>query len=261
MSSIPQTAHKMAVKPVRRNSTIRRPLPVIPPVPPLIPSYIARPLHPEFARRSSKVDRSYQQTSPCAKIIVEDKENSTFSSPSSNGEPSQQRKGKILSNIRDSKSYLNCKPLKSIRQEIKSSVNVTNSSLVILNHFDEPKINTKEYFAQKQKRNNKKPRKKLEETKVLQVFTRYVEELPRSSAASNIFRKLRTLPVPSDHSKICDLENVNRKNHGCEKDGNPDIQKAPSSIYETQEFSLWLSDDGDHATEEFFFPSIGIVIM
>ena len=74
MSSIPPSGHqRMGFRPViRRNSTVKRPLPVPPPVPPILPTYSTRPLlHPEINGRSGFAGNTgYSSSTPCAKIYT-----------------------------------------------------------------------------------------------------------------------------------------------------------------------------------------------
>ena len=264
MSSIQQSGHKVGFKPVRRNSTVRRPLPVPPPVLPSIPSiYPSQTYHtasyPEISGISS-FRPSYEQASPCAKIYTGGgQQKPSLPDTTVNNKSNQQRNAinsKSLKDINDNKQYVKSKSTKhSTQEKYKSKVNVTNSSVVLLNTVDEVKVDTSQYFLQKQKKKNNIRRNKLEETRVLQVFVKHEEEEPKLSAASFVFRYLRTTQR-SKPLRICDFTKV-YTDHGCEKNDDQKLPKPFPLIYETQEICLWLSDDGDYATEDVFYPLIG----
>ena len=84
MSFIPQPGGTMVFKPVRRNSTVRRPLPVPPPaIPPGVPSYPSRSLYPRITGHIN-LSRSFKETAPCAKIIVEEAQKTDTTCPIGN---------------------------------------------------------------------------------------------------------------------------------------------------------------------------------
>lgn len=264
MSSIQQSSHKIGFKPVRRNSTVRRPLPVPPPILPSVPS-----IHPSQAyHRASYQDinglssfrPSYEHASPCAKIYTGGgQQKPSLPDTAVHNKSNQQRNAinsKSLKDINDNNQYIKSKSTKHLTQEkYKSKVNVTNSSVVLLNTVDEVKVDTNQYLLQKQKKKNNIRRNKLEETRVLQVFTKHEEEQPKLSAASFVFRNLRTTQR-SKPVRICDFTKFYSDN-GCEENDDQNLPKSFPLTYETQEICLWLSDDGDYATEDLFYPSLG----
>ena len=257
----------MGFKPIRRNSTVKRPLPVPPPVPPCIPSLYPPRVYPstsypEFNGLSS-FRPSYEQTSPCAKIYTGGGKHKSELPDSDGNEKSYQQwnaiNSKILNDINDNKQDIKSKSTRCSKENKNKSnvnnVNITNSSVLILNPFDEAKVDTSQYLVQKQRKKNKSRRNKLEETRVLQVFVKHEEEEPKLSAASFVFRYLRTTQR-SKPLRICDFTKV-YTDHGCEKNNDQELPKPFPLIYETQEICLWLSDDGDYATEDVFYPLIG----
>ena len=261
MSSIAPPGQKMGFRPVRRNSTVKRPLPVPPPVPPVIPSYAIRPpLHPEVNGMAGFHRNSNQPASPCAKIYTGGNGKSKPSPPSSLPNYKFGAQKKIISNDSlpncNTNSNLSLKPYDYSKQKHLSGVNVTNTSVVVINCLDESKVNKTSSLVLNKAKKSVKIRNKSQETKKIQVFTKYEEELPKLSAASFIFRSLRTAQR-SKPLRLCDFQQV-YDTLGCDKTNDEDLTKSPPLIYETQEICLWLSDDGDNATEDVFSSSLGI---
>ena len=267
MSSIPPSGHqRMGFRPViRRNSTVKRPLPVPPPVPPILPTYSTRPLlHPEINGRSGfGSNTGYSSSTPCAKIYTggNGKPNPILPTLSNHDKSSSQNNliaKKSQENCNNNNSVLKSKPTEYSKQKSISGVNVTNTSVVIVNQLNESKIDSKPLSVQNKSKKSVKRSNRLEETKKLQVFTKYEEELPKLSAASFIFRSLRTTQR-SKPLRLCDFQQV-YDTLGCDKTNDQDLTKFPPLIYETQEICLWLSDDGDYATEDVFSSSLGRVL-
>jgi hypothetical protein len=260
-----QSGHKMGFKPVRRNSTVKRPLPVPPPlVPPNIPSLYPPRVYPSASYQEfnslSSFKPSYEQNSPCAKIYTGGfKHKPALPNSDGNVKSYQQRNAinsKSLNDINDNKQGVTSMSTRcSKKVKNKFNVNITNSSVLILNHFDEVKVDVCQHLVQKQRKKNKTRRNKLEETRVLQVFVKHEEEEPKLSAASFVFRYLRTTQR-SKPLRICDFTKV-YTDHGCDKIDDQELPKPFPLIYETQEICLWLSDDGDYATEDVFYPLLG----
>ena len=260
MSSIVPPSQKMGFKPVRRNSTVKRPLPVPPPVPPVIPSYAIRPsLHPEVNGMAGCNRNSNQPASPCAKIYTGGNGKSKPTLPSlENGKFGAQKNvisKNSLSNCNNN-SNPNIKPAKYSKEYPASGVNVTNTSVVVVNCLDKSNADKKSSLVENKSKKKVKRRNKREETKKIQVFTKYEEELPKLSAASFIFRSLQTAQRQKP-LRLCDFQQV-YDTLGCDKTNDQDVTKSPPLIYETQEMCLWLSDDGDNATEDVFSSSLGI---
>ena len=259
MSSISPPGQTMVFKPVRRNSTVKRPLPVVPPVAPFPVSRLTPLLHQDGCG-IPRLNRNCEKAPPCAKITVDGIQDPQLTSHYGDRKSSQ-RSNAINSlqpsNANNLKPYNNSTSPRYSSEDNKCKVNVTNSSVVILNHFDESKINPSEYLSQKRKKFRKGPRKKSEETRLLQVLTKYQEESPRLSAASIIFWKFRNSQA-SNYSKFCDFGKSNANSQGCDEGIDPHFVQSSSSTYEIQELSLWLSDDGYYATENVFCSSLGI---
>ena len=259
MSSISPSNSQMVFKPVRRNSTVRRPLPVVPPIPPFADSH-STPSSYQNSFGRPKARQDCEKASPCAKIAIADgkqKQSLTDISDNKNSKQSVNAISRLHSfegtGIRP---YWHAPIQKQSKQNHECKVNVTDSSVVILNYFDETKINANASVLQKKKRLPNPPRKKSEETRLLQLLIKYHEESPRLSAAYFIFWKLR-ISHKSNYLNSYDKINSNGNNQGCD-DGADLVYPEPSPlIYEVQEISLWLSDDGDYATENVFCPSLG----
>ena len=263
MSSIPPPGHqKIGFRSViRRNSTVKRPLPVPPPVPPTLPSYSNRPLlHPDINGISSSNRNPSQSISPCAKIYTggnsKPKEILPTTSKCSESRPSNKAIAKkFQDNSNNNNPCLETKPTDYSKEKSVSGVHVTNTSVVIINDLNESKIDARPLSVQNKSDKSVKRGNKLEETKKLQVFTKYEEESPKLSAASFIFRSLKTAQR-SKPLRLCDFQQV-YDTLGCDKSNDQDLTKLPPLIYETQEICLWLSDDGDYATEDVFSSSLG----
>ena len=260
MSSIPPSGHqKIGFRPViRRNSTVKRPLPVPPPVPPILPSYNTRPLsHPDINGISSFNRNSSQSTSPCAKIYTGGNNKQKPILPTTSiYDKSKSQNNLLATKSRDNgnknNQCLETKPSKYSKEKSVPGVNVTNTSVVIIN---ESKVDTKPLLVQNKSDISVKRKNKLSETKKLQVLTKYEEESPKLSAASFIFRSLKT-SQRSKPLRFCDFQQV-YDTLDCDKSNDQDLTKLPPLIYETQEICLWLSDDGDYATEDVFSSSLG----
>ena len=150
MSSIPPPGHqKIGFRPViRRNSTVKRPLPVPPPVPPTLPSYSNRPLlHPDINGISSSNRNPSQSISPCAKIYTggnsKQKEILPTTFKYSESKPSNKSiVKKSQENSNNNNPCLETKPTDYSKEKSVSGVHVTNTSVVIINDLNESKIET-----------------------------------------------------------------------------------------------------------------------
>ena len=259
MSSISPSGSKMVFKPVRRNSTVKRPLPVAPPIPPFADPH---PTPSSYQKKFGipKARQDCEEASPCAKIATVDGKQKQSLTDISDNKKSKKSLNAInrLHSFEDTgiRPYWHAPIQKYSKQNHECKVNVTDSSVVILNHFDETKINTNASVLQKKKRFPNPPRKKSEETRLLQLLTKYHEESPRLSAAYFIFWKLRS-SQKSNYLKFYDQSKPIANNQGCDDGVDLVYPETSSLIYEVQEISLWLSDDGDYATENAFCPSLG----
>ena len=263
MSFIPQPAgSSMVFKPVRRNSTVRRPLPVPPPaIPPGVPSYPARSLYPRINGHIN-LSRSFKETAPCAKIIVEEAQKTDTTCPIGDRNfHGRSRARNITQTKTDEKPFLRSEAIRNRSEDACCNIHVTNSSTIILNHVDPSTINKQDLsLGNRHKRvKNRQPKRKLDVTKALQIFTKYEENIPKISAASVLFRSLRVPELYSSQKGVCAFD---KYIHGCEtNDGAKVLPISTTSIYEIQEICLWLSDDGDYATEQDFYSLIGIYFM
>ena len=138
MSFIPQPAGStMVFKPVRRNSTVRRPLPVPPPsIPPGVPSCPARSLYPRINGHIN-LSRSFKETAPCAKIIVEEAQNTDTTCPI--GGRNFHGRSRARNNTQtktDERPLLKSEAIRNRSEDACCNIHVTNSSTIILNHVD-----------------------------------------------------------------------------------------------------------------------------
>ena len=263
MSFIPQPAGStMVFKPVRRNSTVRRPLPVPPPaIPPGVPSYPARSLYPRINGHIN-LSRSFKETAPCAKIIVEEAQKNDTTCPIANRNFHERSRTRNITQTKtDDKLFIRSEVIRNKSDDACCNIHVTNSSTIILNHVDTSTLNKQGLSLENRHKRvkNRQPKRKLDVTKALQIFTKYEENIPKISAASVLFRSLRVPELYSSQKGVCDFD---KYIHGCETNDGPKVLPiSTTSIYEIQEICLWLSDDGDYATEQDFYSLIGIYFM